>query len=395
MGRPRGSRRRSGAGTTSSISSKKAEQSTPVGDYMMYGPRNNMKLYPRSHCPDGRTPEERRKVWKTYMGMRATPGFYLPEEEQRTTIGLLFPGQGSQYVGMLQKAMELPAVKEMAAAAKKILGWDVVALCTKGPASELEKTSKCQAAVYVTNLAALELLKEKRAEAALHPGAVAGLAAGEMAALVAAGVMTFEDGLILVKARGEAIEDAVKQGPPQGMLTVAGIRYEKLKVFCEQVTEEMGPDAVCDVSNVLFPKGMTVSGTLSALERLEKIVKENGALQAKLDKTQGAFHTELMESAKEKFQDVVADVKHRMKAPHCSIYMCTSGNALKPNSSPKDICHLMCKQLTWPIMWERAVKNMIRDGISEFYEVGPKQQLKLMMKRIDANMFEDTQNIDV
>merc|ERR1719235_2756504 len=127
--------------------------------------------------------------------------YFLAETDHPTSIGLLFPGQGSQYVSMLGGAKDLPAVKDMLATAKTVLGWDVLEVCTSGPGSKLDSAEFCQPALFVAGLAALEKLKKDRPEAALRPGAVAGLGVGEMAALVAAGVLPFEDGLKVVKVR--------------------------------------------------------------------------------------------------------------------------------------------------------------------------------------------------
>jgi [acyl-carrier-protein] S-malonyltransferase len=366
---------------------KAAEAKEPKGDYVLGGPFNNAKIYTKA-TPFGRDPAEVAKLSKKMSS--AYKPYFLAEADHPTSIGLLFPGQGSQYVSMLGGVKDIPAVKDMLATAKAVLGWDVLEVCTSGPGSKLDSAEFCQPALFVAGLAALEKLKKDRPEAALRPGAVAGLGVGEMAALVAAGVLPFEDGLKVVKVRAEAMAAASKAGS-QAMLTVAGLRRDKVEAFCK----ELGTGGVCAIAQELFPKGTTCGGDKALMEKLQAKVKENGALQAKLVTTSGAFSTPLMASAVPKVAAVLKEVAPKMKAPTCDVYMNTTGTPVYAGASPKAAVPMILAQLTEPVLWEKCVRSMIGAGITEFYEVGPMRQLKAMMKRIDATMFESTTCVEV
>merc|ERR1719443_243464 len=159
-------------------------------------------------------------------------------------IGLLFPRQGSQYVKMLADVKDIPAVKDMLVKAKKILGYDLLELCLTGPEAKLEETKYCQPAMFVAGLAGVEKLRMEKPEAVERAQAMAGLSLGEYTALTAAGVFTFEDGLKLVKLRGEAMHEATMSGN-QGMLSVAGLDRADLTELCTRAQKSAGAGEVC------------------------------------------------------------------------------------------------------------------------------------------------------
>lgn len=365
---------------------QKAEREKPKGDYLMGGPFNNAKIYPSTLSATGRDRAEVKRVSKKLNSM-CKP--YFVKEARSTTIGLLFPGQGSQYVKMLASIKDLPAVKDMCNQAKKVLGWDPLEICANS--SKLDNAEFCHPALFVAGLAALEKLKVDNPEAAGQPAAVAGFGIGDLSALVAAEVMSFEDGLKIAKVRAEAMAAASKAGAAQAVLSVAGLRQDKVKAFCAQ--EDSGSN-VAAVACELFPRGCTCAGTKAAMEKLEKTVKSNGALQAKLIASSGAFHTSLMASAVQKVADAFNEVAPNMKPPKCDIYMNCTGKPVYTGSAPKSLIPILLRQITEPVLWDTCVRGMISAGISEFYEVGPMKQLKSMMKRIDAAMFERTQNVE-
>merc|ERR1712066_29709 len=164
---------------------------------------------------------------------------------------------------------------------------------------------------------------------------------------------------------------------------------------CRTIREGAGKDAVCNIAQELFPKGTTCGGTKALMEKLQATVKDNGALQAKLVTTSGAISTPLMASAVPKVAAVLKEVAPKMKAPTCDVYMNTTGTPVYAGASPKAAVPMILAQLTEPVLWEKCVRSMIGAGITEFYEVGPMKQLKAMMKRIDATMFESTSSIEV
>ncbi|CAK8991911.1 unnamed protein product [Durusdinium trenchii] len=232
---------------------------------------------------------------KTDKGPSPPPTAVGPKNEAPLPIALFFPGQGSQYVKMLEKAKDLPAVKDMLEKSKTVLGYDILDICLNGPEDKLEETRYCQPALFIGGLAGLEKLREERAEAVDRASVMAGLSLGEYTALCAAGVMSFEDGLKLVKLRGEAMQEAATSGSKkQLMLSVAGLERAKLEPLCkEAAAKEAG--GVCSVANCLFPSGFSVGGTEQAINTLKDLAEKNGALQAKILKTAGAFHTSLMQ----------------------------------------------------------------------------------------------------
>merc|ERR1719436_1869365 len=223
---------------------------------------------------------------------------------------------------------------------------------------------------------------------------MAGLSLGEYTALCAAGVFSFEDGLRLVKLRGEAMQEAA-QRTEQGMLSVAGLDKAKLEPLCKTAASENGPNGVCQIANELFPSGFSVGGTKKAIEALKTAAEGAGALQAKILKTGGGFHTPLMGPASEKLARALDEALPKMKSPLHTIWMNASAEPLHPGADPKVITELLKKQVTNPVLWEPSMKKVIGEGISEFYEVGPMKQLKAMMKRIDPAAWKKTSNVEV
>mmetsp|Transcript_52667 Transcript_52667/g.133099 ORF Transcript_52667/g.133099 Transcript_52667/m.133099 type:complete len:695 (+) Transcript_52667:70-2154(+) len=307
-------------------------------------------------------------------------------------VAVLFPGQGSQYVGMLQEAKELPAVKDMLEKAKPILGYDILDLCLQGPENKLEQTKYCQPAMYIAGLAGLEKLRSEKPDVADQLRAVAGLSLGEYTALAVAGVMDFETGLKLVKLRAEAMDEAA-QASPQSMASIAGLEKDVLDRLCK---EAAGSTDTCAIANFLFPKGFSCAGSTPAIESLiSQAQKTPGLLQAKLLKTSGAFHTKLMEPAREKLLTALKDAEPNFKAPTCDVYMNVTGQRLASGTSPSEFVPLLADQLCSCVQWEPLIKFMLEDGITDFYECGPMKQLTAMMKRIDPSAWKKMANIGV
>jgi len=309
--------------------------------------------------------------------------------------GLLFPGQGSQYVGMLKEMKDDPVVKDMLEKSKEILGWDVLELCLNGPESKLETTNFTQPAMFIGGLAGVEKLRKDKPECAANPTFVAGLSLGEYTALCVAGVFSFEDGLKLVKLRGEAMQEAATTQGKQLMLSVAGLDRKTLDKLCEEARKEEGPDATCQVANALFPNGHSCGGSEKAINICQAKCEKAGALQAKVLKTGGAFHTKLMQPAQVKLNAALEETRARMNAPKVTIYMNYTSEPVKAGGSVDTIVENLQKQLTNPVLWEPTCQNMIKAGITEYYECGPMKQLKAMMKRIDVKVWKTTTNVDI
>jgi len=308
-------------------------------------------------------------------------------------VGLMFPGQGSQYLKMLEEVKDLPAVKQMLLKANEILGWDVLDMCLNGPEEKIEETCNCQPIMFLGGMCGMEKLRAERPEAAERPQLVAGLSLGEYTALCVAGVFTFEDALKLVKLRGEAMQEAANASK-QAMLSVAGVERGELDRLCAEAVKKEGAQGVCQVANCLFPKGYACAGTEKAVLHLKEVV-EPVALQAKLLKTSGGFHTPLMKTAAEKLGVALEELRPRMSPPKCTVFANATGQALAPGTDPGVIVDLLKRQLTEPVLWEDCVRGMIATGVVDYYEVGPMKQLKAMMKRIDMKTWKTTVNIHI
>uniref|UniRef100_A0A7S1MAS5 Malonyl-CoA:ACP transacylase (MAT) domain-containing protein n=1 Tax=Alexandrium catenella TaxID=2925 RepID=A0A7S1MAS5_ALECA len=393
---------------------EQAEKNTPYGYYQAFGKGNNSKSY---ECWEfGKKPA---KGWymmrpgaaqqqgldpKKYGGELAEPedegddaitaALSAAPAQKPLPIGLLFPGQGSQYVKMMTNVKDIPKVKEYLAKAESILGRDILKLCLEGPETALEETQNCQPAMFVAGMAGVEKLRAEREEAVTRAKVVAGLSLGEYTALCVAGVFSFEDGLKLVKLRGEAMQEAAQEGK-QLMLSVAGLEKDKLAPLCVEAARKEGAGAVCSIANCLFPGGFSVGGTEKAINELKTMAEKAGALQAKVLKTAGAFHTSLMAPAQEKLGKALDEMLPKMSPPRHQVYMNATAQAIKPGANPKEVVELLKRQLTNPVLWEPSVRAMIKAGCTEFYEVGPMKQIKAMMKRIDSKVWGTTTNIEI
>mmetsp|Transcript_8159 Transcript_8159/g.22982 ORF Transcript_8159/g.22982 Transcript_8159/m.22982 type:complete len:495 (-) Transcript_8159:97-1581(-) len=315
-------------------------------------------------------------------------------QEEALPVALLFPGQGSQYVGMLEEAKDIPAVAAMLKEANEILGYDLLNVCLEGPEEKLQDTVYCQPAMYVAGLAAVEKLRLENPEAVRRPQALAGLSLGEYTALTAAGVFSFADGLKLVKERAEAMQEAANT-KPQAMLSVAGLDEKKVTKLCEQAIKKAGAGSVCQVSNYLFQKGYTIGGTKAAVEECQQLAEKAKALQARLIKASGGFHTSLMEPAKVRLEKTLQEMLPRMKRPRCKVFMNVTAQPVDMYTDAQTICDLLARQLTSAVQWKGCVEAIIADGVTEYHECGPMKQLKAMMKRIDNGAWGKTQNVEV
>jgi len=319
-----------------------------------------------------------------------------PKGKPAMPAALLFPGQGSQYVGMLKGCADLPAVQAMLAKAKDILGWDVRQLCLEGPEEQLGQTKYCQPCMFIAGMAGLEIMRESKNEAVDRPQAVAGLSLGEYTALCAAGVLSFEDALRLVKVRAEAMQEAAEL-TPQCMCSVAGLDKTTVQNLCKEAIKQdkETKDPVCQIANILFPGGFVCAGTKKTVEKLTELALEQRAMQARVIKAGGAFHTPLMKPAEEELKRAVDSAKSRMNPPRCAIYFNVTGKKVLAGTDPAEFVGFIKSQLTSEVQWEPSVRQMVMDGVKDFYEVGPLKQIKAMIKRIDQDAFKRTENIAV
>lgn len=297
-------------------------------------------------------------------------------------IAFLFPGQGAQHVGMGKTiAGKYPAAKELYSQAEEILGYDLAKLCFEGPAEELDTTVISQPAIFVTSLAALEMLRAESPDAVLGCEMVAGLSLGEYTALVFSGAMSFEDGLRVVQRRGEAMQ-AAADATPSGM--VSALLLERNQV--EQVCREASNAGPLHIANYLCPKNTVLSGVNPACEKVAELIEKLGGKAVPLA-VAGAFHTDIMKPADARLSEALAGVA--LKQPEIPL---VSNVDARVHSSPDEIRELLVRQVVSPVLWEDSIRLMLSSGITQFYEIGPGRVLKGLLKRIDRKAECETVN---
>lgn len=288
-------------------------------------------------------------------------------------IAFLFPGQGAQHVGMgATLAEKCPAAKRLYERASEVLGYDLAALCFTGPAERLNTTVVSQPALFVSSLAALEVLKAERPEVVESCAFAAGLSLGEYTALTFAGAMTFEEGLRVVKARGEAMQ-AAADAFPSGMVSALLLDREQVAKVCA----EASVGSQMWIANYLCPGNTVLSGDKAASERAATLIEQANGKPIPLT-VAGAFHTPLMESACAKLSEALSNVA--IQSPRIPV---VSNVDAKPHSDPEDIRGVLVRQVTQPVLWEDSVRWLLAENVDLFFEIGPGKVLKGLLKRID------------
>ena len=285
----------------------------------------------------------------------------------------VFPGQGAQFVGMGKDLYESnPLAKELFEKANDILGYRITDIMFDGTDEELKQTKVTQPAVFLHSVIKALCLGEE-----FKPNMVAGHSLGEFSALVAAGAISFEDGLKLVYARAMAMQKACDMAPST-MAAIVGLDDEVIEKICEEVS---GADGVVVAANYNCPGQLVISGNIEAINAACEKLKAAGAKRALPLKVGGAFHSPLMQPAKDELQAAIE--KTEFKAPLCPIYQNVDG---KPHTEPEEIKANLIAQLTSSVRWTSCVKNMIEDGADDFTECGPGKALQGMIARINKSV---------
>ncbi|MBM4001813.1 MAG: ACP S-malonyltransferase [Planctomycetes bacterium] len=295
-----------------------------------------------------------------------------------SSLAFLFPGQGAQTVGMGRGLWsESSAARRIIERSNEVLGYDLARICFEGPAETLDSTVHSQPALYVTSFAALETLRETRPERVAQCDITAGLSLGEYTALAFAGVFSFEDGLRLVRTRGEAMQ-AASDANASGMVSVLGMERDALEQLCASSRQE---GEVLQIANYLCPGNIAVSGSLPACERLAAAAPGAGAMKAIRLAVAGAFHTPLMQSAVKRLAAAVASVP--MQPARIPVVSNVDG---KPQRDPEAIRELLLRQVVSPVLWEDSLRWIVADGCREFCEIGSGRVLAGLLKRIDRKL---------
>jgi len=289
----------------------------------------------------------------------------------------MFPGQGAQVIGMgAEAAKEVPAAAELYAKASDILGYDLLAIDDK---AKLDTTAVSQPAIFVASMAAVEKLRasEGGAEVVDAANMAMGLSLGEYTALCFAGAISFEDGVKITKARGEAMQ-AASEAASSGMVSVIGLDKEKVAELCTAASEAAGGESVA-IANFLCPGNYACSGAMPAVEKVMEMAKpEFKARMAVKLAVAGAFHTDFMAPAVGKLEAVLKEVE--VQAPRIPVI---SNVDAKAHADPAVIKDILTKQVTAPVQWETIMNDLVGKGFEAGYELGPGKVLSGIMKRID------------
>ncbi len=282
----------------------------------------------------------------------------------------VFPGQGAQFVGMGKDLYDNNAeAREMFERANEILGFRITDLMFNGTDEDLRQTRVTQPAIFLHSVILAKTLGDE-----FQPDMTAGHSLGEFSALVAAGALSFDDGVRLVSARAQAMQKACEL-KPSTMAAVIALPDEKVEEICK------GVDGVVVCANYNCPGQIVISGEVEAIDRACELLKEAGAKRALKLKVGGAFHSPLMEPARAELAEAIEATE--IHAPKCPVYQ---NVAAKPHTDRAEIKATLVAQLTAPVRWTQSVKAMVADGADEFIELGPGKVLQGLVAKIDPSV---------
>ena len=282
----------------------------------------------------------------------------------------IFPGQGAQFTGMgLDLYNNFQMAHELFEKANEILGFRITDIMFEGTADQLKQTNVTQPAIFLHSVILAKVLGNS-----FQPEMVAGHSLGEISALVAVGVLSFEDGLQLVSKRAEAMQKACEI-MPSTMAAVLGLEDQVVEEVCDVV------DGVVVAANYNCPGQLVISGEVSAIGTACELLKEKGARRALVLPVGGAFHSPMMEPAREELAAAIKETQ--FNEPACPVYQNVPASAV---TSATEIKENLMKQLTAPVKWTQSIQSMIADGGTQFIEVGPGKVLQGLMRKIDRSV---------
>ena len=285
----------------------------------------------------------------------------------------VFPGQGAQFAGMGKDLYESsPLAKELFEKANEILGYRITDIMFDGTDEDLRQTRVTQPAVFLHSVISALCMGED-----FKPQMTAGHSLGEFSALVAAGALSFEDGLRLVYARAMAMQKAC-EAQPSTMAAIIALPDEQVEAVCAEVAAEGG---VCVAANYNCPGQIVISGSVEAIGKACERMKAAGAKRALPLKVGGAFHSPLMEPARAELATAIHQTENH--TPHCPVYQNVDA---RPHTDPDEIKQNLIAQLTAPVRWTQTVQNMVADGATDFTECGPGAVLQGLIKKIDKTV---------
>lgn len=283
----------------------------------------------------------------------------------------LFPGQGSQYVGMAKDLFEKSVeAKEMIKTADDALGVNLSFIMFNGPEDQLKQTEFTQPAIFLHSVVLASLIRT------LQPEAAAGHSLGEYSALVSANAIQFYEAVKLVRARGMAMQQAGIDNPGT-LAAIVGLEPVKVEEFCKEASSE----GIVQCANFNSPGQIVISGSLTGVRKAMELCKSGGAKIVKELVVSGAFHSPLMQSAKDSLLNVLENTPI-----YDSRFPVYANVTAKPVTAKDEIKKLLYEQVTSPVRWEETIVNMIADGFDEFYEIGPGKVLQGLVKRINPDV---------
>ncbi len=282
----------------------------------------------------------------------------------------VFPGQGAQYPGMGKDLYENSEIaRELFDKANEILGFEITKIMFEGTPEELKQTKVTQPAIFLHSVLLSKVIGE-----AFKPEMVAGHSLGEFSALVAAGALSFEDGLKLVSQRAMAMQKACEV-EPSTMAAIVGLEDEVVETVCNET------EGVVVAANYNCPGQLVISGSVEAVNAACETLKEKGAKRALILPVGGAFHSPLMEPAREELATAIAETA--INEPICPVFQNVDA---KPQTDPAVIKENLIAQLTGPVRWTQTVKNMLAEGATSFTELGPGKVLQGLVMKVDRTV---------